>query len=339
MAGAGFWDDPEKAQVDIDRLKVIRGKLDPLDRVEGLLGDLDATMELAAEDGGDEMLGEARSLVNEVQRELEGLDLQMMFTGEYDHRACHLVIQAGAGGTEACDWARMLQRMYMRWAESEGFKAEVAELLSDDDSGGVKSATIKVQGDYSYGLLKAEIGVHRLVRISPFDANKRRHTSFSSVDVIPILPEDVELEIDDSELRIDTYRAGGAGGQHVNKTDSAVRITHLPTGIVVQCQNERSQHKNKSSAMKMLTSKLLAVREQEREKELRDLSGEKGEIGFGHQIRSYVFQPYTMVKDHRTNVEIGNIQSVMDGGIRPFLESYLRSRTGQEISQGGGGKA
>ena len=326
MAEPGFWDDPEASKGDIERLKLIRAQIEPIESVRAKLDELEATEELIREDGGEEFVDEAFELVRTITHEIDQIDLQLMFDGQYDHRSAYLSVHAGSGGTEACDWTRMLLRMYTRWCELEGFKMETLETLTDDESGGIRSAQILVRGPYAYGLLKAEIGVHRLVRISPFDANKRRHTSFASVDVSPELPEDLEVEIDETELRIDTYRSGGAGGQHVNTTDSAVRITHLPTNTVVQCQNERSQHKNKATAMKMLKAKLVALQEMEREAELRKLSGAKGEIGFGHQIRSYVFQPYTMVKDHRTGLETGNVQAVMDGEIRQFLESYLRSR-------------
>ena len=326
MAAADFWNDQESARVDIDRLKVVRSRTDPVGRVQALLDELEATLELAAEDDGEEMVAEARTLLRRTESEIHRLDLQLMFDGPYDHLPCYLSIHAGSGGTESCDWANMLLRMYTRFTELEEYRCKVVDEVPDDDSGGMKSVLLEIEGDNAYGLLKAEMGVHRLVRISPFDAAKRRHTSFASVDVTPLIPDDAELEIDEGELRIDTYRAGGAGGQHVNKTDSAIRITHLPTGIVVQCQNERSQHKNRSTAMKMLKAKLLAVKEQEREDELRKLGGEKGDAGFGHQIRSYVFHPYTMVKDHRTGHEVGNIQAVMDGNIRGFLEAWLRKR-------------
>ena len=326
MAEAAFWNHSEKARVDIERLKLLRSRIEPVQKVEARIQDLDATLELSEEEGGEDFLAEAGEMIEKVEQDVERIDLQLMHDGPYDHLNAYLAIQAGGGGTEACDWASLLLRMYLKWAEREGFKTETVDLLRDDESGGVKSATISFNGDYAYGFLKAEIGVHRLVRISPFDANKRRHTSFASVDVTPILPEEEEIDINEDELRIDTYRAGGAGGQHVNKTDSAVRITHLPTNIVVQCQNERSQHKNKSAAMKVLKAKLIARKELARDEELRGLSGEKGEIGFGHQIRSYVFQPYTLVKDHRTNLEVGNVQAVMDGDIRGFLEAFLRAQ-------------
>ena len=326
MAAPDFWNNQEASKKDIGRLKKIKTRTDPVEKLIAQVEELETTLELAFEEKDSDLHDDARALVGRIGKDLERLDLQLMFDGPYDHMAAYLQIQAGSGGTEACDWARMLLRMYTRFAEVEGYKFNEVEKVSDDDSGGIKSVTVAVEGPNSYGLLKAEMGVHRLVRISPFDAQKRRHTSFASIDVTPVLPDEAEVEVDEAELRVDTYRAGGAGGQHVNKTDSAVRLTHLPTGIVVQCQNERSQHKNKNTAMKMLRAKLAAVRELERDAELKSLGGVKGDIGFGHQIRSYVFQPYTMVKDHRTSHEVGNIQSVMDGDIRAFLETYLRSR-------------
>jgi peptide chain release factor 2 len=248
-----------------------------------------------------------------------------MLGGDYDVRDAYLTVQAGAGGTESCDWAEMLLRMYSRWAERSGFDVtQVARL--DGEEAGVKWATLLVKGDYAYGYLRAESGVHRLVRLSPFDSQNRRQTSFAAIEVMPDLDDAEAQEIRSDDLRVDTYRAGGAGGQHVNKTDSAVRLTHLPSGIVVACQSERSQHKNRATAMKMLTAKLIAKAESERDEEMADLQGEKGDIGWGHQIRSYVLHPYQMVKDHRTSLEVGNTTSVLDGDIQPFIETYLRSR-------------
>jgi peptide chain release factor 2 len=248
------------------------------------------------------------------------------FAGRYDHDNAYLSVQAGTGGTESCDWARMLVRMYTRFGEQQGYKVEQVDYVPDDASGGLKSATLQFDGPYAYGWLKSEIGVHRLIRISPFDANKRRQTSFCSVDVTPVVEEEIDLEIDEKELNIEKMRAGGAGGQHVNKTESAVRITHIPTGFVVKCQNERSQHMNLAAAMKMLKAKLVALAEEKRGEEMRNLSGEKKDIGFGHQIRTYTFQPYQLVKDHRTGFEVGNVDAVMDGDIQGFLEAYLRGR-------------
>jgi len=258
----------------------------------------------------------------DIKARLEHLELTTLLSGPYDKNNAILSFHAGAGGTEAQDWVEMLLRMYTRWAESQNYQVEVLDYLAGDEAG-VKSATILVKGENAYGYLKAEKGVHRLVRISPFDTSGRRHTSFASLDVIPEVAEDDEITIDPSELKIDTYRSGGAGGQHVNKTDSAVRITHLPTGIVVQCQNERSQHANRTAAMKILQSKLFALKRQQQEEELAEIRGEQREIAWGSQIRSYIFHPYSLVKDHRTNQEVGNVQAVMDGDITQFIEAYL----------------
>lgn len=252
-----------------------------------------------------------------------------MMSEELDINNSYLYIHPGAGGTESCDWAAMLLRMYSRWAESKGYKVRTID-LQPGDTAGIRSAMLKVEGEWAYGYLKAETGVHRLVRISPFDASQRRHTSFASVFASPELDETIDVEIKEGDLLVDTFRSSGAGGQHVNKTDSAVRITHVPTGIVVQCQNERSQHQNKAQAMGVLRSRLYQLRFEERRAEMEKLSGEKKDIGWGHQIRSYVFQPYNLVKDHRTDVETGNVQAVMDGGLDMFIETYLRTRAGQQ---------
>ncbi|HEY8449964.1 MAG TPA: peptide chain release factor 2, partial [Bacillota bacterium] len=254
----------------------------------------------------------------------------LLLTGEYDAEDAILSLHPGAGGTESQDWAEMLMRMYVRWAERKGFEVRVLDYLEGEEAG-LKSATLSIRGRYAYGFLKAEKGVHRLVRISPFDASGRRHTSFASVDVLPDLEDDGDVEIRPEDLRIDTFRSGGAGGQHVNKTDSAVRITHLPTGIVVSCQNERSQHANREAAMKILKARLRKLKEEERERQLAELRGEQGEIAWGNQIRSYVFHPYTLVKDHRTGVEVGNVQAVMDGDIDVFIYALLEQRAAQKI--------
>lgn len=281
--------------------------------------------ELAAEEEDESVLDEIESGIKSLTSEIEKLELQLLLSGEYSRNGAIVSIHSGAGGTESQDWAEMLLRMYTRYAEQAGYRVDVLDLLPGDEAG-IKSATLEVSGDYAYGYLGAERGVHRLVRISPFDANSRRHTSFASVDVMPSIDDDSEIEISPSDLRIDTYRSGGAGGQHVNKTDSAVRITHLPTGIVVQCQNERSQHSNRLTAMKILRAKL-AERQQELQREkLGELRGDVQEIAWGSQIRSYVFHPYNMVKDHRTGVETGNIAAVMDGDLTQFIEAYLRWR-------------
>jgi peptide chain release factor 2 len=326
MAEPGFWSNAARSKPDIERLKVVRSRLEPLAQLEKGIADLEATLELAREPGGEEFLPEAARAAAKLTGDLDRFDLQVTFTGRYDFNDAYLSVQAGTGGTESCDWARMLVRMYTRFGEREGFKVEQTDAVPDDASGGIRSATLLLRGDYAYGWLQGEVGVHRLIRISPFDANARRQTSFCSVDVTPAIEEDVDVAIAESDLRIDKFRAGGAGGQHVNKTESAVRITHLPTGLVTQCQNERSQHMNLASAMKMLKAKLLLREESKRDAEIRSLSGEKTEIGFGHQIRTYTFAPYQLVKDERTGFKIGNVDAVMEGDIEPFLEAYLRSR-------------
>ncbi|MBL7171201.1 MAG: peptide chain release factor 2, partial [Candidatus Omnitrophica bacterium] len=269
------------------------------------------------------ILPEVEKSIHKFNKELEKLEIEALFTDEYDTNNAIVGFHAGAGGTESCDWANMLLRMYLRWAEKKGFQSRIIDYLPGEEAG-VKNVTVIISGAYAYGYLKAESGVHRLVRISPFDANKRRHTSFASVDVIPELEEDIEVDIKDEDLRIDIYRASGPGGQGVNTTDSAVRIVHLPTKIMVQCQNERSQHKNKAMAMKVLKARLYQHYLEKRKEEMEEKWGDKKDIAWGSQIRSYVFQPYTMIKDHRTNLEIGNVQKVMDGGIDPFIEAYLR---------------
>lgn len=265
---------------------------------------------------------EIESSLNRLENELENIEFKKMLSGEQDDRNAILTIHPGAGGTESQDWAEMLLRMYLRYAELEEFETEILDQQAGDEAG-IKSATIEISGDFAYGYLKAEAGVHRLVRISPFDANKRRHTSFASVFVLPEIDENIEIDINPADLRIDTYRASGAGGQHVNKTDSAIRITHLPTGTVVQCQNERSQHKNKANAMKILAAKLYKLQEEEQKKKMEKLEESKKEIAWGSQIRSYVFHPYNMVKDHRTGHETSNVNSVMDGNIGSFIKEYL----------------
>ncbi|MEW6744347.1 MAG: peptide chain release factor 2 [Planctomycetota bacterium] len=329
MGLSSFWDDPEARDRLLEELKSLRPIVEPMRKLLAKLEDALVLEELIREAGeASEEAGELASWIDALERDSEQFSLELMLGGPHDRRSAYLSIQAGSGGTESCDWARMLVRLYLRWCERHGYVVEEVDRVDDPESGGVKSTTLHVAGDNAYGYLRAEAGVHRLVRISPFDAQKRRHTSFASVDVIPEFDEDVAVEIELSDLKVDTFRAGGAGGQHVNKTDSAVRITHLPSGIVVQCQNERSQHKNRSTAMKMLKAKLYAREEEKRRAELRDLSGEKSEIAWGHQIRSYVFQPYTLVKDHRTGVEVGNVGAVMDGEIDEFIRTYLSAQQG-----------
>ena len=284
--------------------------------------DTNTLIELAEEDGGEELTSELNSILEEYSNDVEDLEFKRMLGKEEDVKDAILAINSGAGGTEAQDWVEMLLRMYERWASDSGFETAVLDFQAGDEAG-IKSVTIEVNGEYAYGYLKAEAGVHRLVRLSPFDSANRRHTSFASVFVYPQVNEDLEIEIDTSDLRIDTYRASGAGGQHVNKTDSAIRITHVPTGIVVQCQNERSQHKHKATAMKMLKARLYTLKLEEQSSKMKEMESTKQEIGFGSQIRSYVFHPYNMVKDHRTGTETGNVQAVMDGKIDDFIKSYL----------------
>jgi len=286
-------------------------------------------LELSREEGDEESLGEVALQLGRVREALEDAELRQLLGGEHDEADAILSINAGAGGTDACDWAEMLLRMYLRWAERRGMKTQILDLQEGEEAG-IRSATVAVSGQYAYGYLSAESGVHRLVRISPFDSQARRHTAFASVSALPEIDETIEVEIDEGDLRVDTYRASGAGGQHVNKTDSAVRLTHLPTGIVVQCQNERSQHKNKATAMKVLRAQLYERQRQEQEQRLEQIAGEKREIGFGSQIRSYTLHPQQRVKDHRTNLEAGNVEAVLDGDLDRFIRSALLWRSGHE---------
>ena len=289
-------------------------------------------IDMANEEDDATMLDDVKSAVAEIKSNLETMTLDTLLTGEYDANNAILSLHAGAGGTEAQDWAEMLLRMYTRWAERHDFGVQTMDMLPGDDAG-IKSATILISGENAYGYLKAEKGVHRLVRISPFDASGRRHTSFASADVMPEFNEDIEIDINQDDLRIDTFRSSGAGGQHINKTSSAIRITHIPTGIVVSCQNERSQHQNKDMAMKMLYSKLMEIKERENKEKIADIKGEQKEIGWGSQIRSYVFHPYNLVKDHRTNYEMGNINAVMDGDIDGFINEYLKDASLGKLNQ------
>ena len=284
--------------------------------------DMGLLIEMSEEDPDEDTISEIQEDLERFRSEFEELRIQTLLTGEYDKNNAIVSLHAGAGGTESCDWAGMLYRMYTRWAEKKGYTVEVLDYL-EGDVAGIKGVTFEVQGENAYGYLRSEKGVHRLVRISPFNAARKRQTSFVSCDVIPDIEDDIEIDINEDDLRIDTYRASGAGGQHINKTSSAIRITHLPTGIVVQCQNERSQHMNKDKAMQMLKAKLYLLKQQEQAEKVSDIRGEIKEIGFGSQIRSYVMQPYTLVKDHRTNTEISNVGAVMDGNIDPFINAYL----------------
>jgi peptide chain release factor 2 len=325
MASPGFWDRPDDAREVIERSKSLKGWTEPWTRLSKRVDDLREMAELLEESGDPELEEELESEVEAIERELDRLEVRNMLRGPDAHRDAILTIHPGAGGTESQDWAEMLLRMYTRFAEARGWEVEILDLLPGEEAG-VKSVSLEIRGDHAYGYLMAENGVHRLVRISPFDAQGRRHTSFASVFVYPVVDEDVEIEIDENDLRIDTYRASGAGGQHVNKTDSAVRITHEPTGIVVSCQQERSQHKNRAKAMKMLLAALYRRAQEEREAERQKLEDSKTEIAWGNQIRSYVLQPYTMVKDHRTGVEVGNAQGVLDGDLDEFIEAFLRQK-------------
>ena len=321
-AEPGFWNDSENVEKTMSSLKSLKNRYEPWKALRDEIIDLQTLHELAMEANDEsEGAGIEKTLKNLTAR-FEKQNIFELMAGEVDKNACFLTVHSGAGGTEACDWSQMLYRMYLRWAEQKGFTAE--EVDRQEAEGGIKSATCRIEGDYAYGYLKGESGIHRLVRISPFDSNARRHTSFSSVYLFPVIDDTIEVDIRPEDLRVDTYRAGGAGGQHVNKTDSAVRFTHLPTGIVVTCQNERSQIKNRAIAMSMLKARLYEYYRQEKEKENAKFSQEKKDISWGNQIRSYVFQPYTMVKDYRTKVEKGNIQAVMDGDIDPFIEEYLK---------------
>ena len=323
MAEQGFWEDPDAARRLIAEANGLKEWVDPWRRLRAKSGDLAELGELLAEEHDADLEEEWEAEIVALDADVERLELRTMLQGEDDHREAMLTIHPGAGGLESQDWARMLSRMYQRWAERRGFELKVLDLQPAEEAG-IKSVTLEISGDHAYGFLKAEKGVHRLVRISPFDSQSRRHTSFASVFVYPVLDDEIEIEIDDSDLRVDTFRASGAGGQHVNKTDSAIRITHLPTGIVVSCQQERSQHKNRSTAMKMLRAALYQRAIEEKAKEKQALESSKTEIGWGNQIRSYVLAPYTMVNDHRTEVKTGNVGAVMDGGLDPFIEAWLK---------------
>ena len=319
-----FWKDKERLAATNQEISRIRKKTEPWDRLIAEVKETRDLMEMAFSESDLEILAELSPKIEQLRERFEKLKTLELLSGEDDQKNSFLSIHPGAGGTESQDWADMLFRMYMRWAEKNGFGIEVIDYTPGEEAG-IKGATMLVQGEYAHGLMKCERGIHRLVRISPFDANKRRHTSFASVEVMPEVPEDIDLTINEADLRIDTYRASGAGGQHVNRTDSAVRITHLPTGIVVQCQNERSQHKNKAFAMKVLKSKLYELRKKDLEEKKLEKLGEKKDISWGNQIRSYVFQPYMLVKDHRTGEETGNVESVLDGEIGRFIYAYLKS--------------
>jgi peptide chain release factor 2 len=323
MSRPDFWDDQEEARQVTSEFSRVEGRLRLLDGLRARLLDTEELLELS--DGDQEILGEVAEELRRVETALEEQEVARLFSGEYDEGAAILTINSGAGGVEAQDWAEMLARMYRRWAERRGYSLEVIEYTLGEEAG-IKSATYSIAGEHAFGLLSAERGVHRLVRISPFDASSRRHTSFASVAVAPVIDEAVAVDVDEKDLKVDTYRASGAGGQHVNKTDSAVRITHLPTGIVAQCQNERSQHQNREVAMRVLRARLFEREQERREQEIAAQSGEKADVGFGSQIRSYVLHPYKMVKDLRTGVETSDVERVLDGDIDVFIYAYLKSR-------------
>jgi peptide chain release factor 2 len=323
MSRPGFWDDPEKAKEVSARFSRVEARMRLLEDLRGSLTDSEELLELAEDDG--DLLSEVEEELSRVERVLEEQEVARLFTGEYDEGDAILTINSGAGGVDSQDWAEMLTRMYRRWAERRGFGLEVIEYTEGEEAG-IKSATFTVSGEYAFGLLSAERGVHRLVRISPFDAGGRRHTSFASVAVAPVIDDRVEVDLDEKDLKIDTYRSSGAGGQHVNKTDSAVRITHLPTGIVVQCQNERSQHQNREVAMRILRARLFELEREKREREIASIGGEKADIEWGSQIRSYVLHPYKLVKDHRTGEETANVDRVLDGDLDPLIYAFLKSR-------------
>lgn len=325
MGDPTFWDDPEKAQKTAQDVNALKEEVDGFHKLGTDIDDLEALWEMASEENDESLVPEMDQLLEQIRNTLEHLELGMLLSGEYDGNNAMLTLHAGAGGTEAQDWTSMLLRMFIRFAEQNGFTIEMMDLQPGDEAG-VKSASLKIIGHNAYGFMKSEKGVHRLVRISPFDANARRHTSFAAVDVMPELDDTVDIKINMDEVRVDTYRASGAGGQHVNKTSSAVRMTHEPTGIVVQCQTQRSQIQNREYCLQMLRAKLYEYEKAKQDALVNDIAGDYQNIEWGSQIRSYVFQPYTMVKDHRTSYETGNIQAVMDGDLMGFVEAYLRSQ-------------
>jgi peptide chain release factor 2 len=323
MTAPDFWDESGSAQPVVAEVKRLQALLESVDAVTRKMEDAQVLLELASEEQDPTIKDEIEREVRKLTKDLDELEVRSLLSDDKDPKNAILAIHPGAGGTESCDWAEMLLRMYLRWIEQHGYTHELADLLPGDEAG-IKSATLTIEGPYAYGYLKAEEGVHRLVRISPFDASRRRHTSFAAVEVLPEAEGDINVDVDEKDLRIDYYRASGAGGQHVNKTSSAVRITHIPTGIVAQCQNERSQHRNRATAMKVLKARLLDKLVKERKEELAKERGEQSEAAWGSQIRSYVLHPYQMVKDHRTGVETGNTKAVLDGDLDQFMEAYLR---------------
>ena len=323
MQAPDFWDDPEKSNQKMRESKGLKDIVETMDGLSSQYNDILELIELGYEDNDPAIIPDIEEELVSFKETFENIRISTLLSGEYDKNNAILKLNAGAGGTESCDWCSMLYRMYTRWAERKGYSLEVIDYL-DGDEAGIKSVTFQINGENAYGYLKSEKGVHRLVRISPFNAQGKRQTSFVSLDVMPDIEEDVDVEVKDEDIRIDTYRSSGAGGQHINKTSSAIRITHFPTGIVVTCQNERSQFQNKDKAMQMLKAKLYMLKQEENAEKLSDIRGDVKEIGWGNQIRSYVMQPYTMVKDHRTNEESGNVDAVMDGAIDPFINAYLK---------------
>lgn len=323
MQESSFWEDTDLAQEIAQKAKGIKDRIDRFNLLTSKIEDLDILIELSEEEEDDSSIGEIKNELRDLAHDIDRFRIEILLSGKYDINNAILTLHNGAGGNDAQDWTEMLYRMYSRWCEKKGYKIEVLDYQPSDEAG-IKAVTLKITGEFAYGYLKAEKGVHRLVRISPFNANGKRQTSFASCEVLPELTESQDIDIRPDDLRIDTFRSGGAGGQHVNKTESAIRITHIPTGIVVQCQNERSQHSNKQTAMKMLMAKLLDLKERAHKDRIEDLTGDLKDNGWGSQIRSYVFHPYNLVKDHRTNTEMGNVDAVMDGDIDVFIEEYLR---------------
>lgn len=323
MEAPGYWDNVERSQAGMKELNSLKEEKEIFESLKSQYEDIETLLEMGYEENDASLIPEIQEELDAFVERFESIRIKTLLSGEYDRNNAILKLNAGAGGTESCDWAGMLYRMYTRWAERKGFSVEVLDYL-DGDEAGIKSVTFQVNGENAYGYLKSEKGVHRLVRISPFNAQGKRQTSFVSLDVMPDIEDDIDIEINPDELRVDTYRSSGAGGQHINKTSSAIRITHLPTGIVVQCQNERSQHQNKDKAMQMLKAKLYLLEQQKQAEKLSGIRGEVSDIAWGNQIRSYVMQPYTMVKDHRTNAEVSNVDGVMDGKIDPFINAYLK---------------
>ena len=323
MEEPGFWDEPEQSTRMVRESKNLKDEVDTYRALEQQYEDIQVMIQMGYEENDSSLIPEIEEMLEQFKETLENMRMKLLLSGEYDSNNAILRLNAGAGGTESCDWCSILYRMYCRWAESKGFKAHVLDFL-DGEEAGIKSVTVQIDGENAYGYLRSEHGVHRLVRISPFNSAGKRQTSFVSCDVMPNIEEDIDIEVNPDDIRVDTYRSSGAGGQHINKTSSAIRITHFPTGIVVTCQNERSQFQNKDKAMQMLKAKLYLLKQQENAEKLSDIRGDVTEIGWGNQIRSYVLQPYTMVKDHRTNAETGNVNSVLDGALDLFIYAYLR---------------